>query len=75
MTKEIVIQYSFFADSISKQLKKQNVEFEKETVKMYQQIANCILTLRFHELLTDKKSDELIKKNHNNLIKQLNRKK
>lgn len=73
MAKEIKIQYSFFADSISKQLKKQKVSFNKETVKKYQQIANCILTLRFHELISDNKADLLLHKNHKNLISELNK--
>lgn len=73
MEKQITIQYSFFSDTIAKQLKKQKVDFDKETAKKHQQIANAILLLRFHELVTDKYADSLLKKNHDELIKALNK--
>jgi hypothetical protein len=68
---DVKISYSLFADSIRKQLKKQKVSFELEKVKVIEQLAFNVLSLSFHEIITDSIREKSLKRIHERLLSEV----
>ena len=69
----IQIIYSLFTDSVSKQLKKLQIKFEKEEVKLIQELAFSVMNLKFHEIISDLEADKMLAKIHKKLLKHLDK--
>lgn len=67
----VEINYSLFSDTIAKQLKSKKINFNKETVKMLQELAFQAMSLSFQELITKSQSTDIISKIHKRLEKHL----
>jgi len=65
------IIHSFFADSIKKQLRNKNLDFQKQEVKLIQELSFSALNLRFHEIITDEETDKIIHEIDKRLLKHL----
>jgi len=70
---DIEIIYSLFADSIKKQLKNQGLKFEKEEVKLIQELSFANMNLKFHEIISETQSEINHKKIHERLVKHLDK--
>ncbi|EKT3967289.1 conserved hypothetical protein [Flavobacterium psychrophilum] len=66
------IIYSPFTDTVKKQLKNKGLKFDKEEVKLIQEIAFSVMNLKFHEIISDLEADKMIAKIHKRLVKHLN---
>lgn len=67
----IQIIYSPFADTIKKQLKKQGLKFDKNEVKLIQEISFSVMNLKFHEIINESEADKFHAKIHDRLLKHL----
>jgi hypothetical protein len=70
---DIKIIYSPFADSIKKQLKNLGLKFDKEEVKLIQEISFANMNLRFHEIISETESEKNNKTIHERLVKHLDK--
>ena len=69
----IQIIYSLFTDSVSKQLKKLQIKFEKEEGKLIQELAFSVMNLKFHKIISDLEADKMLAKIHKKLLKHLDK--
>lgn len=70
---EIQINYSLFADSIKKQLKKEGItEFDKVEIQTIQELAFHAMNLKWHDMLTDSELDKVLSRVNKRLFKHLN---
>ena len=68
---DIKINYSLFSDSVRKQLRSQKVSFDIEKVKVIEQLAFNVLSLSFHEIISDDVRKKSLEKIHNSLLKEV----
>jgi hypothetical protein len=57
---KLEISHSLLGDPLAKQLKKQKVNFNREKVKLLQEVAFQAISLRFHELIDNKQRDLIL---------------
>ena len=67
----IQIIYSLFCDPIKKQLKVNGLKFNKQEVKLIQELSFANMNLKFHEVISDSECDKFHAKIHKLLIKHL----
>ena len=65
---EIGIHYGVMCEPFAKQLQGQNVKFNAETVKGFQDQLHAFHTLRFSDLITDSMADKIIAKLHKKIM-------
>ena len=68
---DIKISYSLFSDSIRKQLKKQKVSFDLEKVKVIEQLSFNVLSLSFHEIISEDVRKKSLEKIHKRLLSEV----
>jgi hypothetical protein len=66
---KIEIYYSLFGDPIAKQLKKQKLNFNRDKVKLLQELVFQAMSLHFHELIATNQRDVILSKIHARLEK------
>jgi hypothetical protein len=66
---KLEITYSLLGDLIAKQLKKQKVNFNRDKVKLLQEVAFQAMSLHFHELIATNQRDVILSKIHARLEK------
>ena len=67
----VEINYSLFSDTIAKQLKSKKILFDKEKVKLLQELSFQTMSLSFHELITKEQSTNVMGKIHKRLENHL----
>ncbi len=64
---DLQIIYSLFSDSIKKQLKKHGLKFDKQEVKIIQELSFANMNLKYHEIISETEAEEIHKKIHERL--------
>jgi hypothetical protein len=68
---DIKIIYSLFSDSIKKQLKEAGLKFDKEEVKIIQELSFANMNLKFHEIISETQAEKNHKAIHERLVKHI----
>jgi hypothetical protein len=70
---DLQIIYSLFADSIKKQLKEHGLKFDKEEVKLIQELSFANMNLKFHEIISETQAEKNHKNIHERLVKHIDK--
>ena len=70
---DLQIIYSLFTDSIKKQLKNNGLNFDKQEVKIIQELSFANMNLKFHEIISDTEADEIHKTIHKRLVDHIDK--
>ncbi|UOX32402.1 hypothetical protein LXD69_10090 [Flavobacterium sediminilitoris] len=70
---DLQIIYSLFSDSIKKQLKNHGLKFDKEEVKLIQELSFANMNLQFHKIISETEAEEIHKKIHKRLLKHIDK--
>jgi hypothetical protein len=68
---DLQIIYSLFSDTIKKQLKDHGLKFDKQEVKIIQELSFANMNLKFHEIITETQAEKNHKKIHLRLVKHI----
>lgn len=69
--KEVTLELTSFSDSISKQLKKQWIEFDPARIKEFQKDSDAISRLYYKDLLSASDCDDIRRKLTDRIIQEL----